>query len=423
MRVLVDHSGYELLNIGDIAMLQACVSRLKKLWPDAAIAVYTESPERLAQYCPGVAAVGPTVLGRRGVSAAPLSLQLAAEQAWKMFLPLVARGRRRCSAAESDSARILGAVRQADLVVSSGGGFINDVFWVHAAGVLGVLAAAQRLGKPTAMFGQGIGPLTHPVLTRLVARTMPRLLVVGVREAIGSVPLLVARGVPRQRIDVTGDDALLLAARPQRPPPGDAIGLNIRVAAYSGVDEHAARRAVIVVSEAAKRRGVPALVLPVSRYTGASDLESIRASGTGGEDGAAAYEFADLQSPQELVERAALCRVVVTGSYHAAVFALAAGVPAVCVTNSGYYDHKFEGLAALFPGGCHIVRHGEEFERDLSKAIDFAWDTGETDRDAVHAAALAQVAKGEKLYARFKTLAGAAAVECSSDNPGVSRPR
>src|ERR1700744_241307 len=81
-----------------------------------------------------------------------------------------------CSAAESDSARILGAVRQADLVVSSGGGFINDVFWVHAAGVLGVLAAAQRLGKPTAMFGQGIGPLTHPVLTRLVARTMPRLL-------------------------------------------------------------------------------------------------------------------------------------------------------------------------------------------------------------------------------------------------------
>jgi polysaccharide pyruvyl transferase WcaK-like protein len=417
VRVLVDHSGYELLNIGDIAMLQACIRRLKALWPDAVIQVYTESPERLAQYCPGALPVGPTILGRKPASLAPKSLQLAAEQAFKMALPLAARRKRRRSA-NPNPGRILGAIRQADLVVSSGGGFVNDVFWVHAAGVLGVLAAAQRLGKPTAMFGQGIGPLTHPVLTRLVARTMPRLSVVGVREGIGSLPLLLAQGVQRERIDVTGDDALLLATGPRRPPLGSAIGLNVRVASYSGVNGGDARRAAAVTSEAARRHGVSAMVLPVSRYATASDLESIRTSGAG-----AAWEFADLQTPEELAEHAARCRVVVTGSYHAAVFALAAGVPAVCLTNSGYYDNKFGGLAALFPGGCHIVRHGPTFERDLSDAIEDAWETSETDRDAIHSAALAQVARADDLYARFKAMAHTASGEFDPNSPGATHPR
>ena len=39
VRILVDQSGYELLNIGDIAMLQACAIRMRDLWPTAEIAV------------------------------------------------------------------------------------------------------------------------------------------------------------------------------------------------------------------------------------------------------------------------------------------------------------------------------------------------------------------------------------------------
>jgi len=31
-RILVDQSGYDLLNIGDVAMLQACVRRLTRIW-------------------------------------------------------------------------------------------------------------------------------------------------------------------------------------------------------------------------------------------------------------------------------------------------------------------------------------------------------------------------------------------------------
>jgi polysaccharide pyruvyl transferase WcaK-like protein len=42
------------------------------------------------------------------------------------------------------------------------------------------------------------------------------------------------------------------------------------------------------------------------------------------------------------------CRIVVTSSYHAAVFALARGIPAVGISSTPYYDGKFGGLRALY---------------------------------------------------------------------------
>jgi Polysaccharide pyruvyl transferase len=42
------------------------------------------------------------------------------------------------------------------------------------------------------------------------------------------------------------------------------------------------------------------------------------------------------------------CRVVLTSSYHAAVFALARGIPAVGISSTPYYDGKFGGLRELY---------------------------------------------------------------------------
>lgn len=421
MRIVIDFGDYWLLNLGDIAMLQACVRRLQNLWPNAEIQVITASPERLEQYCPGTAAVTPTVVGRRATSFAPTSIQWAGEYMWKMAMPLLARSKHRPSRPGSGAgnSRLLQSVRQADLVLSSGGGFINDIFWAHTVGVLSVLRMAQRLGKPTAMFGQGIGPgpLTNPFLKRLVNQTIPRLLLIGVREELGSVPLLRAHGVEQERIRVTGDDALLLAVLPKRPQTGTSIGLNMRVAFYSGIDANVASRAATVVSESARRHGAASVALPVSAHKVGVPLqfrvESDQATAplvNGADCGnsmAGQQEIAHIQTPGELIERAAQCRVIVTASYHAAVFGLAAGVPTVCVTNSSYYDLKFRGLAAQFPGGgCYFVRPGRLFERELSDAIDKAWETSEACRDEIHASARAQVARGDEAYARLKELIG-----------------
>jgi polysaccharide pyruvyl transferase WcaK-like protein len=412
VRILVDQSGYALLNIGDIAMLQACVRRLRTLWPNADIQVFAQSPTRLRRFCPGTSEIAPTILGRRCSSILPKSSQLAAEQMWKTAIPLLARPNRSSSiGGNSARPRLLEAVRRADLVVSSGGGFVNDVFWWHGAGVLSVLAMAQRLGKPTAMFGQGIGPLTHPLLSRLASRTMPRLMVIGLREGLTSVPVLQTHRVGQERIQVTGDDGLVLATRETRPRTGTGIGLNVRVASYSGIAPGVGRRVIDVVRREACRRDVPSVALPVEHNTAASDLQAL-----------GDREIADIQTPEELANRVARCRVVVTGSYHAAVFGLAAGIPAICISNSAYYDSKFAGLAALFPGGCQIVRHGPALERDLINAIARAWETSEASRDDIHAAALAQVAKADRLYERFKSLA-APGVKVAFAGAGADEPK
>ena len=57
----------------------------------------------------------------------------------------------------------------------------------------------------------------------------------------------------------------------------------------------------------------------------------------------------------KVIKQTARCRVVVTGAYHAAVFALAQGIPVVCLSNSPYYLAKFQGLEDLFGSGCTIV--------------------------------------------------------------------
>ena len=58
MRILIGQPGYDLLNPGDVAMLQSCVARLRQQWPGAEIMVTADDPQRLASCCPGTVAIG-----------------------------------------------------------------------------------------------------------------------------------------------------------------------------------------------------------------------------------------------------------------------------------------------------------------------------------------------------------------------------
>ena len=108
------------------------------------------------------------------------------------------------------------AVRAADLVVASGGGYVTDTWWWHAAGVLSLLRLAQRLGKPTAMFGQGVGPISERgrggsrALRAQARAVLPRLAVLGLREDRIGKDLAISLGIPAGAVAVTGDDALEL---------------------------------------------------------------------------------------------------------------------------------------------------------------------------------------------------------------------
>ena len=419
MRILVDQSGYDLLNIGDVAMLQSCVTRLRMQWPAAEIMVIAAAPGRLADYCPGTIPIGRTFADLPAFRLVPRKARLVLEQLWKMAGPYLARRPGRSRPGRPRTA--VQAVRAADLVVASGGGYLTDTWWWHASGVLSLLSLAQRLGKPTAMFGQGIGPMERRLLRAQSRAVLPRLMLLGLREDRTGLPLASSLGVPPAALALTGDDALEQGSHPGAAAAGHAaghlLGVNLRVSGYAGVDQVTAASVGSVLREAAAELGAALVGLPVSRYATAADAGALRELWPGhlpprrllpgqirpAEPRLAGVAVDDITTPEGLAAAVAPCRAVITGSYHAALFSLAAGVPAVCLIGSPYYDAKFGGLAALFPGACLTVSlDGPDASARLAAAVREAWQLPPGTRAAAAATAAGLRDAGRDAYAQFR---------------------
>jgi polysaccharide pyruvyl transferase WcaK-like protein len=401
LRILVDQSGYDLLNIGDVAMLQSCVARLQLQWPEADIMVIAHQSERLASYCPGTTAIWRTSADLPFFRLLPRRPQLASEQVWRIAAPhFSGRLGRRCTAG-GQPLTVIQAVQAADLVVASGGGYVTDTWWWHAAGVLSLLSLAQRLGKPTAMFGQGIGPIGQRALRTQARAVLPRLKVLGLREDRIGRDLVLSLGMPPGALALTGDDALELIGD-TNVAEGNALGVSIRVSGYAGVEPAAAAAVGDLVLETATALDAPIVGLPVSRYAADADVEALRVL-LHRQHNCVDIVLNDIASPEALVSAAASCCAIVTGSYHAAVFGLAQGVPSVCLTKSSYYDAKFSGLRALFPGACFVVPlDAPDWTALLRATILQAWHLPAPARAAARDTAIRLRDAGREAYAQFR---------------------
>ena len=152
---------------------------------------------------------------------------------------------------------------------------------------------------------------------------------------------------------MTGDDAVELAFSAlggRTRPASDAskIGVNVRVAAYAEIESDmlsVLREALAAAARAHDARLTP---IPIAHHGGGMDVATLRGllAGLGDADGGAS-----LDTPQLVIDRIGECRVVVTGSYHGAVFALAQGIPVVALVKSTYYANKMMGLAQQFGFG------------------------------------------------------------------------
>lgn len=394
LRILVSHGDYELLNLGDVAMLQSCVLRLSQQWPDAEIMVIAQSATDLAAYCPEVILVRRTS-GQQFTGILPPRYR----PVWQSIVPYLSGRIRSGHALYSRPRTALQAVRAADVVVAAGGGYVTDVWRWHATGVFSVLSLAQRLGKPTAMFGQGVGPIRQRMLELQARAVLPKLTVLSLREDGRGRELALSLGARPHTVAVTGDDALELVEN-GIIPNGHALGINVRVSGYAGVDPASAVVIGDIVVQAAAALNVPLVALPVSRHETDADLGAIRDMLIPRNLHAV---LEDLKTPRDLISSAGSCRAIVTGSYHAAVFGLAQGVPAICITRSSYYDGKFAGLNALFPEACFVVSLGApDFAARLRTAIHQAWNLPEPLRAAARTAATDQRDAGRAAYGQFR---------------------
>lgn len=382
VRIFIEPSGNRWENIGDAAMFTVAMARLRGQWPDARVTVHCLAPDAL-----------------RNADAAAIPLDPRGARAWDVAPQWL---RRRMPGAAAQIARAAlsyahldpelthayrDAVRNADLVLVTGAGSFNDVFRVQSMRVLETLALAQANGAKTVLVGQGIGPMTDRRLRARAAEVLPRATFIALREGVHSPQWLDGIGVPRERVCVTGDDAIPLAYDHRPTTLGNALAVNVRVSPYSAIQAaHLAQMRNVL------RSYDDVVLLPIGRDAAHDDLIATRTLELDARE-------ADVRTPSAFLRELRACGVMVTASYHAAVFALAMGIPAVTIAAARYYVEKFEGLRGQFGEACRVLHAASpSFEEELRVAVDDVYRSGGETREGLLERAREQIAQAERAW-------------------------
>ncbi|MCU0533211.1 MAG: polysaccharide pyruvyl transferase family protein [Hydrococcus sp. Prado102] len=423
MRILIEQSQYGCFNMGDLAMLQVAVSRLKKFWPDAAIEVFVlkNFEESFKEFCPQAFPLTPagqdvwfaTPLSERLYELIPKSAkQQLQELEWQLRcrLPNVASSlvqrqlkKRKRLRQYQELNTFLSAIASADLVVASGGGYITDTFEAKAIRVLGILGIATSLGKPTVMVGQGIGPLENPKLRQKAKIVLPKVDLIALREQRAGLQVLDRLGVSRHKVMTTGDDTIEFVWERRSTELGKGIGVNLRIADYSPIGTNIIEKVRSALQEVASQKNAPLIPIPIEFLAVNSDVKTIKQLLP--EDSGRVDDWENLATPTKIIKQIGRCRVVVAGSYHAGVFALAQGISVVGLANSQYYKDKFLGLADRFGVGCEVVFLDDDcLKEKLLASINKAWDLSEELRPQLLESAKQQIELGQAAYRKIVKL-------------------
>lgn len=448
MQILFDQGVYDMRNKGNVALLQAAVERLSKAWPGASLKVITAAPYLLKLYCPNARPVSPDgqydwfqqhslvdEFTWRLPTPALRMLFEAREAAWRRWptagspLKAVKQLKALLQAPKSQQAVVpppnehllayngdgqpaaeqrgaFAAMQGVDLFVATGAQYMSDACKDDALRVLDRLEAAFQLGIPTAMLGQGMGPIEDPELRMRAQAVLPRVDLILVRERFATPQLLQALGVAPSRIIFTSDDAIEMAYRIRPQQLGTGIGVSVRMAPYTQVGGNQLDFVRPLLAHASTRYKAKLMAVPISHSAHELDDQMLRELLAGQAN--AVHSRWRFNPPVEVIKTVGRCRLVVTGTFHTAVFALSQGIPAVALAKSTMYMDKFVGLADQFGPGCQAIDLGENgAEQKVATAIDAAWEMAERVRPQLLEAAVRQIELGHAGYRRVYALVGA----------------
>jgi polysaccharide pyruvyl transferase WcaK-like protein len=426
MKIFIEHSGHELLNHGDTAMLQTAVNRLKKKWPQSNIRILTKSNERLNKYCPGTIAINPdTRVAYRKLS--PLRIfpdrlltffprilkEIILNVDYHFFKSIprchqamvAIRKKKRIKDADIKKAyEYFNSVTSSDMVIATGGGYINDTFKWHTYPKLETIDLGVKFKKITALLGQGIGPVSDKRLDQQMRAVLPNVDLISLREKRTSLPILIKQGIPLSKIITTGDDAIEMAYRETPPVIGNLVGVNLRTATYAGIDAQITNDIKEILHVFTQRHKVKYIPIAISNHENGEDKEAIAKIIKTQEIDFNALDMID--SPVKVIKCIGKCRIVLTGSYHAGVFALSQGIPVVGLAKSQYYKVKFQGLADQFNGGCITVLLDDPQRKEmLLNSLEKSWIQSHSMRSVLLDAAQKQIESGRLIYERLRELA------------------
>ncbi len=330
-RVLI--SGYYGFgNIGDEAILAGLIAGFRELAPHAELIVMSGNPA--------------STTAEHGVIAVPRDLRTARREA-----------------------------RASDLVVSGGGGLLQDVTsWRSPLYYLAVMHLAHAARRPVAFVGQSVGPLRRAVIRWAVGRVLRGVDVFAVRDRLSLDELrnlAVARGA-----EVTADLAFLMP-----PPTAEEITAARKKAGLSDAGQPVA---IVSLRSAPGRADSAAVSAQLGEAIGRAcrrvGLRSVLVALHPGQDAQIARRAAGAMACQchvvqaELSTRDMLALVasgdlVVGMRLHSLVFSALAAVPLVAIS----YDPKVDGLLDqldLEPAAAVV-----EFDpKRLEAAIEQTWE-------------------------------------------------
>ena len=431
MRVLFDSCVYDLRNKGNVAMLQTAVNRIHDFWPEATLNVITSAPYLIRLYFPNARPVSEAGIDYWTENRNTFSVifQRMPRLLLKLMLetrePLRQRVHRnkpelvisktasldiqnspKSQVSDSESNRVSFSsfnpktLEKMDLYIATGGHYLADHMNYQVLAVLDRLELATQFGMPTIMVSQGIGPIKDPRLCEKARSVLPKVDLFLIRENLEGPGILKDLGVDPSRVIVAGDDAVEMTYKQASRRMGKHIGLGFRVAPTT--EATAAHMDVLrlVLREATAKYKCQLIGLPVSQSAHELDRKIIEHISTGSRLRRSFLQ--SLSNPSKVIKDTGLCRVVITGTYHTAVFALSQGIPVIGLVKSDHYHIKFTGLADQFKGGMEVFLLDDDNLHDkLLTAIDKAWKSAGELKPSLLQAAERQIKSGLDGYKRI----------------------
>lgn len=417
VNVLIDNGAYTMRNVGDIAMLQACVDRIRTRYPDCSVSVLTSCPELLELFCPGTKAIHPagrdawyapkrvTAKMENAFGRSLSKILLAVEGAYRTYAPRIFDHHLKLSYANNhlmqrriEEYRI--AFLSANMVVAAGGGYLNDLNPIQTENTLRMISDAKKRNSRTALFGQGLGPMRNEKLLMYLKNACRPPSVVALREGLSGVSLLRTLGLDIHETLVTGDDSIEMSFNSLPEELGSDLGISLRKIGYSGLTEEHLKSIRDVLKTLQQALSTEIVPIPISLNEWEDDASVLSKLCEGHLQQSS--EHCEIHSPQQAIRLAGRCRLVISGTYHASVFAMSQGIPALCLYASEYYHDKLKGLQSQFGIGCELVDlNSPNFEELIYDTATNLWNESEKLRTGLLKQATCQIEQSLAAYQRL----------------------
>jgi polysaccharide pyruvyl transferase WcaK-like protein len=313
-------------HVGDDAMFEVALARLRARWPDAEIVALSRSPAATTAQFRLPAFMQPCHDSSDESSALldfQRALDVAADGAAGAWLPEI-----------DDLHDTAAAIRNADALVVAGGGNMNGRWSNLTYGRAAALAIAQAHGIPAALTSQTIGPELTTIQRVILRDVLDRAAIVGVREPF-SATLLTELGVSSDRLSHQPDDAVATPPRRVARWPFGRDRSVILATLGHGADSESPvdlQLALLerIVSFADRENAVVALCPHMTSDVARHKLLAARLPRRD------RVRLLPLRTAAETRWMVGAASVVVTTRYHPLVFALGAAVPAIGLHHGEY---------------------------------------------------------------------------------------